>query len=83
MGRLTLPNFYKSDLLEVLWLLAREEVHDRKILRALELLRSKMKDDGSWELEKSMNIIVSIGQKECANAFVTERAIEVLDCYGR
>ena len=82
IGKLTFPNFYKSDFLEILWLLAREEVHDRKMSRSLELLRSKMKDGGFWELEKSMNTIVSIGQKDCANAFITERATEVLDVYG-
>jgi hypothetical protein len=42
-----------------------------------------MKDGGYWELEKSMNIMLLIGQKGCANAFVTERAAEVLDSYGR
>ena len=82
IGTLTFPNFYKSDFLEILWLLAREEVHDRKMSRSLELLRSKMKNGGFWELEKSMNIIVSIGQKDCTNAFITERATEVLDHYG-
>ena len=83
IGKLTFPNFYKSDFLEILWLLAREEVHDKRLSRSLELLRSKMKDGGFWELEKSMNIIVAIGQKDCANAFITERAAEVLDYYGR
>ena len=83
IGKLAFPNFYKSDFLEILWLLAREKVHDRRMSRALELLRSKIKDGGFWELEKSMNIIVSIGQKDCANAFITERATEVLDYYGR
>jgi hypothetical protein len=83
IGQLTFPNFYKSDFLEILWLLAREKVHDRKMSRSLQLLRSKMKDGGFWELEKSMNIIVSTGQKDCVNAFVTERAAEVLDYYGR
>jgi len=82
IGKLTFPNFYKSDFLEILWLLAREEVRDRRMSRALALLRSRMKDGGFWELEKSMNIIVSIGQKDCANAFITERATEVLDYYG-
>ncbi len=83
IGKLTFPNFYKSDFLEILWLLAREEVHDRKMSCSLELLRSKMKDGGFWELEKPLNIIDSIGQKDCANAFITERATEVLEYYGR
>jgi hypothetical protein len=83
IGTLTFPNFYKSDFLEILWLLAREKVHDRKLAHSLELLRSKMKEGGFWKLEKSMNIIVSIGQKDRANAFITERATEVLDYYGR
>jgi hypothetical protein len=82
IGKLTFPNFYKSDFLEILWLLAREEVHDRRMSRSLALLRSKMKDGGFWELEKSMNIIVSIGRKDCANAFITQRATEVLDYYS-
>ncbi|MEJ2266914.1 MAG: hypothetical protein P8X95_26005, partial [Anaerolineales bacterium] len=68
--------------LEILWLLVREGVHDRRMSRALALLRSKMKAGGLWELEKSTNIIVSIGQKNRANAFITERATEVLDYYG-
>jgi hypothetical protein len=82
IGKCTFPNFYKSDFLEILWLLAREEVHDRRMSRSLALLRSRMKDGGFLELEKSMNIIVSIGQKDCANAFITERATEVLNYYG-
>jgi hypothetical protein len=82
VGSLTFPNFYKSDFLEILWLLAREEVHDRRMTRALALLRSKRKEGGFWELEKSMNTIVSIGQKDCANPFIMQRAGEVLDYYG-
>jgi hypothetical protein len=83
IGKLTFPNFYKSDFLEILWLLAREKVHDRRISRALTSLRSKMKGGGFWKLEKAMNTIVSVGEKDCANAFITERATQVLDYYGR
>jgi hypothetical protein len=83
IGILTFPNFYKSDFLEILWLLAREGVHDGRIAPSLELLRSKMKEGGTWELEKSKNTIVSIGQEGCANAFITERASAVLEYYGR
>jgi hypothetical protein len=66
----------------ILWLLTREEVQDRKMSRSLELLRSKMRDGGFWELEKNINVIVPVGRKDCANAFITERATEVLDYYG-
>ena len=82
IGVLTFPSFYKSDFLEILWLLAREGVHDRRMRHALELLRSKMQADGTWELEKAVNTIVPIGEKSCANAFITERAAGVLDYYG-
>jgi hypothetical protein len=83
IGKLTFPNFYKSDFLEILWLLAREAVHDRRMAPALELLRSRMKEGGTWELEKAKNIVVSIGGEGRANAFITERASAVLDYYGR
>ena len=78
IGLLTFPNFCKSDFLEILWLLGREGVRDPRMSRALELLRSRMKDGGFWELEKSQNIVVSIGKKDSANAFITERATDVL-----
>lgn len=82
IARLTFPNFYKSDFLEILWLLAREGVQDRRTSPALALLRSKMKPGGVWELEKPMNIITPIGAKDSANAFITERATETLAAAG-
>jgi hypothetical protein len=81
IGKLTLPNSWKMDFLEILWLLAREEVRDRRLSLALDLLRSRKKDTGFWELEKPMDFIVSTGKKGCANSFITERATEVLDYY--
>lgn len=83
IGTLTFPCFYKSDFLEVLWLLAREKVRDRRVLRALDLLQARMKDGGFWELEKPANTIVSVGQKNMANVFITERANQVLRFYER
>jgi hypothetical protein len=49
--------------------------------RALELLRSRMKE-GAWDLEKSLNTIVPVGQPGRPNAFITARAAAVLDEYG-
>lgn len=81
IGLLSFPNFYKSDFLELLWLLAREGVQDKRMDRALELLRMKRKENG-YKLEKAVNTVVSIGAKGCFNPFITERANEVLSYYG-
>lgn len=83
IGVLTFPNFYKSDFLEILWLLAREKVRDHRVTRALDLLQSRMAHSGFWELEKPANTVVPIGQKHVGNAFITERANKVLRFYER
>ena len=82
IARLTFPNFYRNDFLELLWLLAREEVHDSRMMRALDLLRARMNPAGFWELEKHVNTLVAIGKVGSPNAFITERARQVLDYYG-
>ena len=81
IDKLAFPNSWKSDFLEILWLLAREEVRDSRTARALDLLRAKQKD-GEWELEKPFAFIVSTGAKNRSNAFISERASEVLGVYG-
>ena len=81
-GLLAFPNFYKSDFLELLWLLAREGVRDRRLERALDLLRSRRSPDGGWAADKSLNTVVSTGQKGSPNPFLTERAGAVLAFYG-
>ena len=80
IGELTFPNLWWDDFLEILWLLTREGIKDKRMSRAMELLRSKRQEDGSWELEHPVpNLIVSMGRKSCANGFITARAVEVLD----
>ena len=82
INKLTFPST-RSDYLELLWLLAREGVQDKRIMRAVELLRSKRKESGGWELEKPIyNLAASVGHKGHTNAFITERAMEVLEYYG-
>jgi len=81
MDKLAFPNSWKSDFLEVLWLLAREGVRDERTSRALDMLRAKEKD-GTWALEKTFKVIVPTGTKKRPNAFITERAQEVLDFYA-
>ena len=82
LDHLTFPNFYKGDFLEILWLLKREEINSGKLVPALQLLKSKKRSDGTWELERKMNnMVVSIGSVNQPNPFVTKRAKEVLDYY--
>jgi hypothetical protein len=84
IDKLTFPNMYKSDFLEILWLLKRERVESEMIKPAIDLLRSKRMLDGSWNLEKKIsNMVVSIGEANQPNYFITKRAKEVLDFYDQ
>ena len=70
--------------LEILHLLVRAGVRDRRMERAIQLLKSKRNSDGTWNLERPLsNSIVSIGKTGAPNGFVTERALEVLDGINR
>lgn len=83
MDQLTFPNMYKSDFLEILWVLKREEVQSPELIPAIELLKSKQKEDGTWHLERKVyNLITSIGVLDKPNPFITDRAREVLEYYG-
>lgn len=79
---LTFPNFYKSDFLEILWVLRRERINSMEITPALELLKSKQKSDGNWDLEREIkNMVTPIGKINQPNQFITERANEVIEFY--
>ena len=83
IGRLTFPYLWRGDFLEMLWLLKRERVRDIRMSRALELLRSRQQEDGSWELERPIpDLIVPLNRRNGGNVFITDRAREVLDFYG-
>jgi len=83
IDKLTFPNMYKSDFLEILWLLKRENVKSEKLKPVIDLLRSKCIPDGGWNLEKKVNnMVVSIGETNQPNHFVTKRAKEVLGFYN-
>lgn len=73
---------YKSDVVELLWLLKREGVSGSETRRAVELLRSKRNEDGTWVVEKEPNTIIPTGRKGFANPFITEKAKAVLEYYG-
>ncbi len=80
---LTFPNMYKSDFLEILWLLKREKVHSSVLSEAIQLLQSKQHADGNFNLEREVHrMTTSVGRINEANPFITERAREVLDYYS-
>jgi len=82
IDRLTFPNMYQSDFLEILWLLSREKIKSEKIYPALALLKSKRKTDGNWNLERKINnLITSIGKVNQPNQIISRRAAQVLDYY--
>ena len=83
IDELTFPNMYKSDFLEILWLLKRENVRSENIKPTIDLLKSKRLSNGTWNLEKKVNnMTTSIGDINQPNQFVTKRAKEVLDFYN-
>jgi hypothetical protein len=80
---LTFPNMYKADFLEILWLLKREEVRSERIDKALKLLGSKMGDDGSWSMERTMGkMAIPFSKRKYGNALIAERAKEVYFYYS-
>lgn len=80
--KLTFPNMYQADYLEILWLLKREGVVDVKLKRALEFLRSSMKPDSTWQIERPIKNLIIPFKKSHANEFITQRATEVLNFYA-
>ncbi len=83
IGKLTFPNMYQGDFLEILWLLSRESVRSPRIDRAVELLKSKMRPDGTWSIERKIQNMAVPLEKKQADYFITERAREALDFHGR
>lgn len=82
IDKLTFPNMYKSDFLELLWLLKRENVTSHKLGSAINLLKLKQLPTGEWNLERKINNIASsIGGVNKPNHYISKRAEEVLKFY--
>lgn len=84
LDKLTFPNMYKSDFLEILWLLKRESVKSSKMKASLDLLKSKKQTNDFWLLERKLNnLTASVGELGQANRYITERAKKVLVYYSK
>jgi len=81
--KLTFPNMYQADFLEILWLLKREKVKSTHLQKGLNLLQSKMKPDFTWNLERQIkNLVIPVAKsKNSGNEFLTQRAREVIAYY--
>ena len=80
ISRAGFPNMYKSDYLEILWLLKREDVSDKRMFRALKLLESRRLPDSTWKSERTVSkLVIPFGAARYANAFITERAKKILE----
>ncbi|PKM65394.1 MAG: hypothetical protein CVU95_15800 [Firmicutes bacterium HGW-Firmicutes-2] len=80
ISQLTFPNMYRGDFLEILWLLKREHVSVPQMQRAIELLKEKMDQDGTFPLESPIgNLAIPIGKGERGRTLVTHRARMVLE----
>jgi len=75
---LTFPNMYQSDFLEILWLLKREGIQSKEMNKALELLKAKRNEKGTWEIEYPVkNLVIPFGKRSNGNDLISERAQEV------
>lgn len=79
------PLFYVTDLLQIVEaMVALGYAHDRRLARALQLIRDKQDEDGRWPLEYSYTgkTWVTFGAKRQPNKWVTLRALRVLKAAG-
>ncbi len=80
--KLTFPNMYQSDFLEILWLLKREKVKSSQLDRAIDLLKQKMGSDSTWKIERRIkDLIIPIGKRYYGYQLITRRARHVLEYY--
>lgn len=79
--RITFPNMYQSDFLELLWLLKKENIISPKLSRVLEYLREKRKNDGFWQVEKIPKDLIIPFSKKDAKKIINKRAKEVIEFY--
>jgi len=81
--RLGFPLFYQSDALEVLDVLTKLGVKDKRMQRAVDLVLSKQDDSGRWKLENTFNgkMWVDIEEKGKPSKWITLKATRVLKRY--
>jgi hypothetical protein len=74
------PLMWGTDVLEILGILTRLGIRDKRMQEAVDLVVSKQDENGRWMLERSFNgrFQVSIEQKDRPSKWVTLNALRVL-----
>ena len=82
--RLGFPLMYQTDILEILDILTRLGVKDKRMQEALEIIFSKQDKQGRWILENSFNgrFITNIETKGKSSKWITLKALGVLKKYN-
>ena len=86
--RFGFPLMYQTDVLEILWVLARLDpayLRDERAREALDLVASRADAQGRWRLQQTFNdrFVVPVEAKGEPSRWVTLRALEVLHAAGR
>ena len=79
------PYMYKTDLLEILGIMAKLDVKDERLQEAVDVVVSKQDAQGRWMLETTLNgrMLTSIEQKDKPSKWVTLNALKVLKAYAK
>jgi hypothetical protein len=77
------PLMYQDDVLELLEILAKLNIKDKRLESAIELVESKRNKEGKWILENTFNgrFFTNIEQKGKPSKWITLKALQVLKFY--
>ena len=77
------PLMYQDDVLEILEILAKLKVKDKRLEPAVELVERKRSKEGKWILENTFNgrFFADIEQKGKPSKWITLKALQVLKFY--
>jgi len=87
LTKLTFPDFYYPDFLQMLDLLTDMGCRDERMTNAYEALLKKRKEDGKWELERLYNergkndlfpIATTLEERNTHSKWITLKALKVI-----
>lgn len=78
--QLSFPHMYQTDILEILDILLRLGMKDKRMKDAIDILISKQDEQGRWNLERTFNdrFLVRIEKKDKPSKWITLNALKVL-----